>query len=121
MPVISSPTLIICSDVMYATFIIYRLRVFPGFFMNIEATFQPQFLSRQRLPPPKTDTEDNTRGTPRALAPTPTGPSRVSPTQCIAHLPPPTHSTCLFSCLPVVKAGLNIFFPSPSYRTRPTT
>lgn len=47
MPVISSPTLIIiCSDVMYATFIIYRLRVFPGLFMNIEATFQPQFLSR---------------------------------------------------------------------------
>lgn len=96
MPVISSPTLIIiCSDVMYATFIIYRLRVFPGLFMNIEATFQPPVPVQAAVPPSKTDTEDNTRGTPRALAPTPTGPSRVSPTQCIAHLtPPPTRLAC---------------------------
>lgn len=121
------------------SFIIYWLRVFPGLFMNIEATFQPQpqsqsqFLSRSRShgsnPPTKTDTKDNTRGTPRASCICPLFPHlSVPPTiwyafACVAYaatlptLLTEAHSACSVVYRPVVKHGLKRY--SWPYRKHP--
>lgn len=123
-----------CTLRICLTFIIYGLRVFPGLFMNIEATFQPQsqsqsrFLSRSRChgnSPSKTDTEDNTRGTPRASSNLPPPPLSLGLLVChlrSVNLTPHTRLTeaqtaCSVVYRPVVKDGLNIFLAP--HRTRP--